>query len=369
MFNLSRGRLAIKYIIFELLPVFIMGLSIFVFILIMIQSFKLTEYVVVHGAPLGIVTRLVFYMALSYLPVLFPIALLFAVLLVYGRMSGDSEIVAFKALGLTPFHITIPALIVGGVISLLSLQTSFRLAPWGQRNLDELINVLAQTRPGATIREGVFSEGFFDLVVYAHHVDSKSGNLQKIFIYDERDARSPVTIIAKEGQILNSSSFSANEASLRLIDGNLHKSSDIFYTKIDFDAYDINLYDPHEIKAKEVTPDSMNLSELREAIKQTSDNRLWINLNVEWNRRWMLSAACLIFVFLGVSLSAVTNKRTARSGSMVICISAIVIYWTLSVWLESVGRAGHLPLVVSSWLPNILFLIFAIFKFRHVTET
>lgn len=377
MFDLARGRLAIKYIIFELLPVFIMGLSVFVFILIMIQSFKLSEYVIVHGAPLSIMSRLVFYMTLSYLPILFPIALLFAVLLVYGRMSGDSEIVAFKALGLTPVHITVPALVVGGVISLLSLQTSFQLAPWGQRNLDELINVLAQTRPGATIREGVFSEGFFDLVVYAHNIDSKSGNLQKIFIYDEREAKSPVTIIAKEGKVLNSNNISGNEASMQLINGNLHKSSDEFYTKIDFKTYDINLYDAHEIKKKDITPDSMNLAELREAIKQTnlgasknsSDIKRLVNLTVEWNRRWMLSVACLIFVFLGVSLSAATDRRSARSGSMVICISAIVIYWTLNAWLESLGRAGHLPLIITAWLPNTLFLIFAMFQFKRVVQT
>lgn len=370
MFNLSRGRLAIKYIIFELLPIFIMGMSIFVFILIMIQSFKLSEYVIVHGAPIDVMAQLVFYMTLSYLPILFPIALLFSVLLVYGRMSGDSEIVAFKALGLTPVHITLPALIVGGVISLLSLQTSFRLAPWGQRNLDELINILAQTRPGATIREGVFSEGFFDLVVYAHNIDSASGNLQKIFIYDEREAKSPVTIIAKEGKILNSNNIVGDKASLRLLNGNLHKSSEEFYTKIDFNSYDINLFNPHEIKTNEAAPDSMNLTELREILKQTDlDPLRKINLTVEWNRRWMLSVACLIFVFLGVSLGAVTNKRAARSGSMVICISTIVVYWSLNVWLESLGRAGHLPLALTSWLPNILFLIFAIVQFRHVTKS
>ncbi len=347
-----------------------MGMTIFVSILITIQSFKLSEYIIVHGAPVMIMLKLIFYMTLGYLPILFPIALLFAVLLVYGRLSGDSEIVAFKALGLTPLHITIPALIVGGAIALLSLQTSFHLAPWGQRSLSDLVNVLAQTRPGTAIREGVFSEGFFDLVVYASSVDSQSGQLQKIFIYDEREAKSPVTIIAKRGQIMNSNSTEGEQASLQLIDGNMHKSANEFYTKIDFDSYTINLFDPHEIKSQDLKSDELNLNELREALARegvpASEMR---NLQIEWNRRWVLSFACLVFVFLGVSLGAVTNRRTARSGSLVICISTIVIFWTLSTWLETLGRGNHIPIIVATWLPNLLFLVFAAFQFRRVVET
>lgn len=370
MTELSRGRLAIKYIIFELLPVFLVGLSIFIFVLIMIQSFKLSEYIIVHGAKLETMIQLVFYMMLGYLPILFPIAILFAVLFVYGRMSGDSEIVAFKALGLTPLHLTVPVVVVGLAISLLSLQTSFRLAPWGQRNLNNLINVLAQTRPGASIREGVFSQGFFDLVVYANQVDSKSGKLSKIFIFDERDPNSPVTIISKEGQLLNSNSINGQEAYLRLLRGDLHKSSEDSYTKINFDSYNINLFDPHDVKESRTSPNSLNLNELKAAMKNNElGQKLKTNLYLEWHRRWSLSAACLIFAFLGVSLGTVTNKRTARSGSMVICISAIVIYWTIYVAFESFARAGHIPTSVAAWTANICFVAFAMFHFRRIIES
>jgi lipopolysaccharide export system permease protein len=370
MFDLSRGRLAIKYIVFELLPIFIVGMSIFILILVMIQSFKLSEYIIVHGAPLATMTKLVFFMTLGYLPILFPVALLFAVLMVYGRLSADSEIVALKALGLTPLHLTTPSLIVGIVIALLSLQTSFRLSPWGQRNLEEMINILAQTRPGAALREGVFSDDFFDLVVYAHDVDSKTGQLSKVFIYDERDAKSPVTIIAKQGQILNSNSIQGQEASIRLMSGNVHKSTNEFYTKINFGTYDINLFDPHNIKEKELSPDALNLSELRTAMAEPkTDQKRKTNLVIEWHRRWVMSAACLIFAFLGVSLGAITNRRAARSSSLLVCITVIIVYWTLSAWLEAVGRGGHLPLIVTAWIPNLFFLSYGAWQFRHVVRS
>ena len=365
MKDLSRGKLAIKYMTFELLPVFLMGLSVFVFILVMFQSFKLSEYIIIHGAKLSIVAKLVFYLTLGYLPILFPIALLFTVLMVYGRLSGDSEIVAFKSLGLSPIHLLTPVLIVSVSIAILSLQASFRLAPWGQRNFDQLVSLLAQTRPATAIREGVFSEGFFDLVVYANTVDSRSGTLEKIFIFDERNPTSPVTIIAKKGELVNTNSISGQQAFLRLNDGNLHKSSNEFYTKIDFKTYDINLFDAHEIRDREISPDAMNLAELKEALEVNSSNAaLKTKLQIEWNRRWAMSATCIVFAVLGFSLGAITNRRTAKSGTLVICISSVVIFWTLLVGLESLVKSNFLPPALGAWGANALFAAYALYRLK-----
>jgi lipopolysaccharide export system permease protein len=370
--ELTRGRLAIKYIVFELLPVFVIGLTVFVFVLIMFQSFKLSEYVIVHGAQIDMVLKLVFYTMLGALPILFPIALLFAVLMVYGRLSGDSEIVALKALGLAPLHITTPVLIVGATVALISIQTTFRLAPWGQRNLDTLVSVLAQTKPSAALREGVFSEGFFDLVVYANRVHPDTGKLQKIFIFDERDPKSPVTVIASQGEIVNSNSLTGQEAYLRLFSGSLHKSTPESYTKINYQSYDINLFDPHEIKEEKASTDAMTYQEIRTELDKPKGLLKPYKrraLVMELNRRWSLSAACLVFGFLGVSLSAVTNRRTARSGSLVICISAIVVYWSLMVAVDAMARTERLPAELAAWIPNVIFLGFAIFQFRKVMKT
>lgn len=351
---------------FEIMPVFIMGLSVFVFILLMFQSFKLSEYIIINGAKLDTMMRLVFYMMLGYLPILFPIALLFAVLMVYGRLSEDSEIAAFKSLGLSNIQLTIPALIVGLGVSFLSLESSFRLAPWGQKNFDELINLLSQTAPGAAIREGVFSEGFFDLVVFTNKVDAQTGQLENVFIYDERDPDSPITIISQKGQLVNSNNLTQRKAYLRLLNGNLHKSSNEYYTKIDFHSYDINLYDPHDVKVNKATPDAMNFSELETALKSNKySDKEKTDMNLIWHRRLSLAAVCFIFAFLGVTLGMSTNRRAARSGSIVICVSVVVIYWTIFVTSESLARSGKLPPYLSAVIANMIFLIFSMYHFRR----
>ena len=359
-----------KYIAFELLPVYLVGLTIFILVLCMIQSFQWAEYVIVHGAKLSIVLQMATYITLGFFPILLPIALLFAVLLTYGRLSGDSEIVAMKALGLSTYHLLIPALFIGFVVSIVSLQVSFRLAPWGNKQMNLLLTQLAETRPTLTLRDGVFAEGAFGLVIYANHVDPANNLLYDVFIYDERDPKSPVTIIAKQGRMIAHNTGSGQVAYLQLSDGNVHKSSRSFYTKIDFSTYDINLFDPNKVRKEKIGPEQMNMQELYSAIrKMPSKDRDRLDYVLEWNRRWALSATCLILALVGMGLGTVTNRRTSRSGGMVICVAAVVVYWTMQVGFESLARNGQLPVSIAAWMTNLAFLGFGIYQFQRVRQS
>ncbi len=121
-----------------------------------------------------------------------------------------------------------------------------------------MINDLAKQKIGGTVKEGVFSEGFFDLVVYSNKVDSKTGQLNDVFIYNERDPKAPVTIIAKQGNIIQEKTRDGASALLRLQNGNIHRTHQQTYTKVDFSSYDINLFDPHEMSEKK-SPAFINL--------------------------------------------------------------------------------------------------------------
>lgn len=368
MNGMSRAKLATKYIFFELVPVFVMGIIVFIFVLMMFQSFKLSEYIIVQGADFDTTVKILLYMTLQYLPILIPIALLFSVLLTYGRLSGDSEIVAMKALGLSTWHLATPPLVLGVLVTALSLQISFKVAPWGEKNKNVLIDQLAQMQPGVTIREGVFSEGFFKLVVYANKI-TDSGILKQVFIYDERDRDAPITIISSEGQIINQSTYEGNRAFLRLKDGNLHRSTLESYTKIDFASYDISLFAPHKVRDRGGSPDSMNIEELKAELEKPglAGKRL-MNLLLEYNRRWALAFTSLVFALIGMVLGTVTNRRAARSGSLVISISIIVIYWILYIGFESAARSGLLPIGIACWMANLIFFIFGAQQFWKLSK-
>lgn len=356
-----RGLHTIRYIFFETLPAFLLGVLVFLGILLMFQALRLTEFVLGHGVGLQTVLEIMLYLSVSFLPIILPMSLLFAVLLTYNRLSNDSEIVALKALGLSMATLTFPAIVLSLAATLMSAQTSFYLGPWGNRKFEVLINELSRQKVAAAIKEGIFSEGFFDLVVYANKVDSNSGHMKDVFIYNERDRKAPVTIIAKEGQIVQESTPAGLSALLRLTSGNIHRTHEATYTKVEFNSYDINLFDPIENSVKKKSPTSMTLEELNEEFKQPGHDAAQLRkLQIEYHRRWSLSATCFVFALLGVGLGTVTNKRSSRGGGFVICLVLLVAYWIFYLSAEAASRNGWVQPAIGLWMVNVVFLVFAI---------
>ncbi len=144
-----------------MLPSFILGLLVFVSIILMFQVLRLTELALRHGVGLTTIAQIIGFVVIALLPVLFPMALLFSILLTYGRLSQDSEIVAMKASGLPMGTLLMPALVLATIVGIISAQMSFNIAPWGNRQFEVLYSRLANMKAGAVIKEGTFAEGFF----------------------------------------------------------------------------------------------------------------------------------------------------------------------------------------------------------------
>lgn len=360
-----RGGKAIQYIFFEMLPGFVVGLVVFVSIILMFQVLRLTDFALVHGVDLKTIAEIVMYICISMLPALFPMSLLFAVLLTYGRLSTDSEIVAMKAAGLHMGVLLTPAVLIGLLVSVLSAQTSFEIAPWGNRQFEVLYTRLGNTKAAATIKSGTFSEGFFDMVVYANEVDSDKGELKHVFIYDEKNGDTPLTIIAKSGLIVPDPEKPGHQVLLRLNDGDIHRKG-TSHTKIKFDTYDLKLVDPIKQEEKDKSPPSLTLADLRQLVNKPGvsdeDRRTYIT---ETHKRWAIAVLCPVFALLGVGLGTNTNRRAQRAGGMILCILLIIVYWVLYIAFEGLARSGTLTPGIAIWTPNVLFALFGFESLRR----
>lgn len=361
------GRKASQYIFFEMWPGLILGLLVFVFILLMFQALRLTEFFLVHGIGIRTIGEIILFLAVAFLPTLFPMALLFAVVLTYGRLSQDSELVALKALGYSQGALLIPAVVLGALVALISAQTSFHLAPWGNRQFEVIINKLGQTKAAVSLKEGTFSEGFFDLVIYANSVNSKKNEMSKVFIYDERDPSAPLTIIAKSGRIVPDPDLPGQSILLQLHDADMHRKTEA-HTKIKLQDFDIRLVDPVQYQQREKSMQSLTIEEIRDRLdssdpKLTDDDRR--TLRVEYHKRWAIAIACLIFAGLGVGLGTQVNRRVKSSG-LILCLVVIIFYWILYVSLEGVARGGQAPVALALWTPNALFFLFTVYRLKKI---
>jgi lipopolysaccharide export system permease protein len=267
-----------------------------------------------------------------------------------------------KASGLSMISLFAPGFCVGLLLTLVSAQTSFYIAPWGNRQFELLYTEIAHTKAAAIIKPGTFSEGFFDLVVYAQNSNSKTGELQNVFIYDEKQPDSPITIIARRGRIMTDPLAPGHNALLRLEEGDIHRSGES-HTKIKFESYDVRLVEPLQFEERKMTSGSMTLDDLRNSLSQKeslSPDQI-LNFSTEITKRWSVSTLCLLFSIVAMGLGIQTNRRSQKSNNMIVCIAIIVIYYGLFVTLEGMARSGKMP-PQSLWIPHFIFSVFGIWK-------
>src|ERR1700686_3695939 len=105
-----KPRIIDRYVAGEIIGPFVMGGGLLTFALVTGKLLKLTEMVVNHGVGLGQVMSLMGYIMPAFLEMTFPMAVLLGVLMGFGRMSGDRELIAARACGMSLYRLAVPVL-------------------------------------------------------------------------------------------------------------------------------------------------------------------------------------------------------------------------------------------------------------------
>ena len=136
-----RLRLLDRYVLTELLYPFVFGIAAFSSIFIAsTMLFRITKYVTQYGASLEAVGRLFFYSLPEVINYTFPMSMLLAALMAFGKLSGSSEITAMKAGGVSYYRIVTPVLIVGFLVSMFSLVWAEKVVPVAKMKCAEIVD-------------------------------------------------------------------------------------------------------------------------------------------------------------------------------------------------------------------------------------
>lgn len=360
-----------RYILTEILGPFLGGVVFFSFIFLMFQALRLADFFIIHGVAAPVIGKMISLMILSFLPISVPVAFLIGVLAGFGRLSADSELVAMKAHGFSIWRLSVPVAALGTVVALVTLGLNMQWVPWGDRLLKTTLIRVSNTKVVSSIKEGTFTSGFFDLLIYADKVDPKSNRMQRVFIYDEREPKNPLTVVAREGEILsiqNPSDLGAT-AALKLYNGNIHRNDigENTYQKIDFEEYQLFLKVEEGADNATIKPRMVPYGELKQRIgsmpEGTGDRH---ELVAELWRRYTTAFSPLIFVFLGIGFGTV-RTRAVRAGATLIALVVIVLYWSIQAAATVLAHKGVLPPIFAMQLPNCAIAALAVWGFRTAT--
>ncbi len=342
---------------------FALGVLLLTFALVTGRLLKLTEMVVNHGVTLGDVMSLIALIMPAFLELTFPMAVLLGVLMGFGRMSGDRELTAARACGISLYRLALPVLGFSLIVYALSSWLAFSVRPWANSHLREQIFELTQTRSTAGLKEKVFNRNFPGLVVYVDHISANDETLHGVLISDARDPKQQNTIIARSGGIIPDKS--QRSITLRLFNGSLfgvEATNDVSHIT-SFRTYDLSVHPEDELGIAQQDPEEMSVGQLRTAIAAArASGKPDHDAETELASKYTLPFTTILFALLGIPLG-LKPARGGQSERFGVAIALFFLYYSLMRAGEALAQRGGLNAFAAMSLPDVVFAALALWLF------
>ena len=364
---MSNRRLIERYIIRTIFPYSVGALALLTGILFVQQSGRYFETIFHGTVPAGFMYSLSLALLPTVLIFTLPMAILAGTIIGLGRMGSDSELVAMRAAGVNRRQMVAPALLIGLVATIASLQLNLKEAPRAQQQLRAIAARAALYKLDSPVEPQTFTTDIPGYVIYVREGDKARGQWGGVFIRSQESDGSTRVVTARSGRI----DSSAEKSELVLQDAvqtrlpapeatnQQYVVERLSQLRILFNTGRNALL--RRIQTPELKADEMDIAELYQSIRQsTGAQRRDAQLN--FHKRFALAVAPLIFAFFGAAL-ALRLRRGSRGFGALVSLLVMVAYYLLIIAGEQMVRGGTLPPVVGGWLATSITLGIALVLF------
>jgi lipopolysaccharide export system permease protein len=391
-------KILTRYVVFDLLKVFLLiltGLTLMIFVGLVGKE------AVEKGLGLGPLLRMTPYLLPQAMQFAVPGTMLLATTYVYGRMSSYNEIVAIKALGISPMAVVWPTLILATLVSFAGVYINNLAVSWGTRGVQRVfIESIEDVVYGHLRMQRNYSSGKLSITVRG--VDGKKLR-QPILVVAASGNHPALTVRAKEAEIWSD----AKERKLHLRFHDFEVSGPVTITNPETYEQEFSLDELTGMSAETRSPSTYALGEIGSAVAQSSEridqleksmtaqssfamlsgefymlaeqNWKWrekeldgakqrLNrLHLEPWRRWANGFSCLGFVVIGIPV-AIWLRFSEFLATFFICfLPILVVYYPLLIVSVSQSKDGVFP-APSVWVGNVVLGIAGIALLRRVNR-
>ncbi|WP_233142952.1 LptF/LptG family permease [Fibrobacter sp. UWR2] len=180
----------------ELIGPFLAALFGITFLFVVDFLVKILDNVLSKGLPASTVLE-IFVLNLAWmLSLSIPMAVLVACLMAFGRLSGDHEITAVKAAGVSPLSLMRPVMLVALLVTVLMILFNNWILPEANHRSVELMNAVSRKKPHVFIDAGRLITQFPDVQLWVNRIDPVSGVLYGIQVYEMEKKGAPRVVYA-----------------------------------------------------------------------------------------------------------------------------------------------------------------------------
>jgi lipopolysaccharide export system permease protein len=329
---------------------------------------KLDELLGNTELPLSVILEFVTLVIPFSLIFTIPWAFLTAILLVFGRLSADNELVSLRMTGMSMKRICAPIFVLALLLSGLCLWVNVSLAPASKDRMKRLFYEVAVQNPETLFQEGQVLERVPGYRIYTGKRDDKTlGDLHIIKLDNGASAGSYIR--AKSGLI--ETIPGKLDFNMLLKDASIEHLQAANADGTPAAPKPLGLAEfPIEFPLSEMQKDAVRVnasmkstSALAEEVRTWKDTFTGEPLNdvtrslslTELSKRYSFSLACFTFALVGIPLGVTAQRRETSSGFALSLITATV-YIVFIILADTLNdKPAAMPHLIM-WAPNVIFL-------------
>ncbi|MFP4314279.1 MAG: LPS export ABC transporter permease LptF [Alphaproteobacteria bacterium] len=268
-------------------------------IVFLTQSLRFLELVIESGASSLSFWVLTMLALPRFFEVIVPLATIAAVIFVYNRMCMDSEMVAIRSAGYSPFQIGRSAIVLSLLLTIFLYAMTMFAAPNALSQMNKMRKIIKSQYSNVLFREGVFNRIGDDFTVYIKDKNSE-GEMAGLMIHDSRkNNKYPSTILAQKGIIIS------NDDTMQVVvyDGSRqeYNPEKQILQNLNFERYVIDMPDSGPVATRWREPDERTIIELFNPNENNArDMESLRDFKVEIHKRFTNPLLVIGFTLIGI---------------------------------------------------------------------
>jgi lipopolysaccharide export system permease protein len=356
-----------RYILGELIMPFLFGVGAFSSIGVAIGVlFDLMRRITEAGLSPWIALEIFFLKLPYFISLSLPMSLLLACLMVYGRLSNDSELIALRSCGVSAYRLVMPALMLGLLLTGVFFMFNEAVVPAANRQASYTLERALKGKDPTSFRErDILYKEFAKL----EQEDGQKGRaLSRLFYAKEFDGEQMkgLTILDFSQAGLNqivaakTATWNVDQKTWDFYDGTIYviDPNGSYRNIVRFDRQQLQLpRAPLDIAKTSTDPIEMSITQIRDylaTVGDSGDEKEVRKLKLRIDQKISLPFACLMFGLVGATLGVSQHRRGKRATGFGISLILIVSYYLATSVCEAFYSYDVLSPFLAAWLPTLI---------------
>jgi lipopolysaccharide export system permease protein len=353
----------------EMIGLLLTAMAVLIVVLIITKMIPLIELLLEKQISLTSVAMLTGYLLPFIGSYSLPMATLIASIMTMSRLSGDNELTALKASGVSLYQLLSPIVRLSIFTGALTAVLTIWLSPWGFVAFEDHLKQTAAARPEILLKAGAINHPSPAVSIYVERIGPR-GRLEGVIIFQRRQGVLQRIVSAKHGRLR----VRPRGVFALLRQGTIQvPHGEAPYKTIRFSRLTMPVMSGAQAKQLralrgEKLPREMILVDLFQALQRTTPGTArYFRYQIELHQRLALPLACLIMGLLGVPLG-VQIRGSSRSTGLLMAVLVFVVYYALMSAGFAFGKRGHIPPMVGAYGPNLIFALLAVYLIRQTAR-